>query len=165
MRRALHDLVPSLRGSGYQVTSPVTHQYNCIAWAAEDTEHWWWPFGVPGFAWWPEGVPRVATEEAFVAAFGLLGYEICPDPDLESGFTKVAIYLNPDASVSHMARLLPSGSWTSKCGPREDIVHHRSEDLASCYGAVSRILRRPGGDREPDDVQRFFRTTALRVGT
>ena len=34
---------PALVGTGYFVTSPATPEYNCIAWAAGETDRWWWP--------------------------------------------------------------------------------------------------------------------------
>ena len=32
---------PNLLTTGYEITSPDTIDYNCIAWAAEDNERWW----------------------------------------------------------------------------------------------------------------------------
>jgi hypothetical protein len=37
----LEALFPRLRGTAYRITSPASEVYNCIAWAAGDTEHWW----------------------------------------------------------------------------------------------------------------------------
>ena len=34
---------PRLTTSNYRVTSPANGDYNCIAWSAGDTEHWWQP--------------------------------------------------------------------------------------------------------------------------
>jgi hypothetical protein len=34
---------PRLTPGNHRVTSPATPAYNCVAWAAEDTEHWWQP--------------------------------------------------------------------------------------------------------------------------
>ena len=34
---------PNLQSSGYSITSPATIDYNCIAWATDDTEVWWEP--------------------------------------------------------------------------------------------------------------------------
>jgi len=35
------DQFPRLTAARYRVTSPATTDYNCVAWAAGDTEHWW----------------------------------------------------------------------------------------------------------------------------
>ncbi len=79
---------PRLTPANYRVTSPASPVYNCVAWAAQDTEHWWQP-GV----YWPEGLPAddfgpTALEKAFLA----LGYTRCADGSLEPGFQKVALY-------------------------------------------------------------------------
>ena len=164
MRRLspLHEIITSLKGTAYQITSPTTWDYNCIGWAAEDMEHWWWPFGAVRGSWWPDGVPRQATQEAFVSAFDLLGYEPIGDPHFENGYTRVALYRNSRGEVTHMARQLPSGVWTSKCGRREDIEHARLEDVGSAYGAVSLILRRPGRPRSLEEVRALTEAIGLR---
>src|SRR5437588_10332021 len=127
--------ITSLQGAWYAKSSDETDQYNCIAYAAEDTQHWWWPFSRQrGFAWWPLGVTRLCTVAAFTDAFRLLGYEPCPTSGLEPGLTKVAIYVDSLGKPAHMARQLPSGIWTSKCGRAEDIRHGTLHDVASCYG-------------------------------
>ena len=135
---------PGLAGSGYRVTSPRDPDYNCIAWAAGETDKWWWP-GSPGKrgVHWPDGAIHEATVEAFVEAFETLGYRSCGLNDaLEEGFEKLAI-LTLNGRVKHMARQLRSGLWTSKMGALEDISHHLSAlDDDPMYGKVVRILRR-----------------------
>jgi hypothetical protein len=39
---------PYLTEENHRVTSPSSADYNCVAWSAADTEHWWQP-GV----YWP----------------------------------------------------------------------------------------------------------------
>jgi hypothetical protein len=36
---------------------------------------------------------------------------------------------------THMARQLPNGAWTSKCGPEEDITHFTLDALET-YGTI-----------------------------
>ncbi|HEY7428267.1 MAG TPA: hypothetical protein VH682_28795 [Gemmataceae bacterium] len=36
-------LFPRLNGTAYRITSPASDVYNCIAWAAGETNRWWWP--------------------------------------------------------------------------------------------------------------------------
>ncbi|HZO88142.1 MAG TPA: hypothetical protein VFB38_07355 [Chthonomonadaceae bacterium] len=62
---AIESTFPSLATSGYDITSPAAEDYNCIAWAAGETDRWWWPdpFSI---GYWPEGVPRAETLEAFI---------------------------------------------------------------------------------------------------
>ena len=44
----------------YVLTSPDTIDYNCVAWAAETDEEWWWPDPMEQ-EYWPDGVPREET--------------------------------------------------------------------------------------------------------
>src|SRR5437879_6260977 len=64
---------PRLTEYNHRTTSPPSADYNCIAWSAEDIEHWWQP-GV----YWPSATPRHdygigILEQAFLA----LGFEDC----------------------------------------------------------------------------------------
>jgi hypothetical protein len=34
---------PRLSSENHHVTSPESRDYNCVAWAAEDTTRWWQP--------------------------------------------------------------------------------------------------------------------------
>lgn len=87
-----------------------------------------------------------ATLSAFIAAFATLGYEICADDTSVGGFEKVALYALPDGQVTHMARQLPSGRWTSKLGKAEDIEHGSPSELEGAeYGAVVQYMRRAAG--------------------
>ena len=126
---------PNLRQLGYRITSPESIDYNCIAWAAETTDHWWWPG-----AYWP-GDPRDHSLDGFISVFRSLGYEICESREHEPGFDKVAIYVS-DRGPMHMARQLPSGEWTSKCGDYEDIVHPLESLEDSIYGRAAVIMKR-----------------------
>ena len=53
-QQLIRDRFPTLRFSAFEITSPATKQYNCIAWAAEESHQWWWPSG----PYWPDGVPK-----------------------------------------------------------------------------------------------------------
>jgi hypothetical protein len=135
----LESLFPGLHGSGYLVTSPVDDRYNYVAWGAHDQGRWWWP---DEDSYWPEGVSREETIAAFVAALGELGFRSCDDPLLEPGYEKAAVYAMPDGMPTHVARQLPSGSWSSKLGQLQDI-EHQLEDLAgSVYGYCAHFLKR-----------------------
>lgn len=134
---------PGLRASKHQITSPATHDYNCIAWAANDTMRWWWPDPNPEntAAYWPEGLAREESLEVFLAAFATLGYSPCPEDSLEAGYSKIAIFA-VDSVPTHAARQLPNGFWTSKLGRLEDIEHDLSAIQGDIYGTVAAVLRR-----------------------
>ncbi len=133
--------------------SPQTEDYNCIAWAADDTSQCWWPDKM-GIGYWPERVPRDETLDSFIAAYRDIGYEVCNDPMPELGYKKVAIYVDTEGKPTHAARQLVSGNWTSKLGVSFDIEHdfftewpdiivdalfHQTTD----YGKLVVILRKP----------------------
>jgi hypothetical protein len=132
---------PRLTADNHRVTSPATLTYNCIAWAAGDTEHWW----QPGKYWEPKDWPEDdVSPGALEHAFSALGYQDCAmDARLEPGFEKVALY-GIGSEYTHAARQLPHGKWTSKLGKAEDIEHDTPEDIAGgIYGAVMAIMKRP----------------------
>ena len=131
-------LFPSLQT--IRKTSPEDARYNCFAWAGDDTERKWLPN--PDF-FWPPGVPLDATVTGYIAAFRTLGYECCKDGALEEGYEKVVIYQWEHGVVSHMARQLYSGKWTSKIGDLEDIEHENTEELEGDeYGMAIQYMRR-----------------------
>lgn len=133
---------PNLQPDNHELTSGSTIEYNCIAWAAGDTEKWWWPDQM-GVGYWPPSAPRQETRLAFILAYGTLGYVPCNDGGVEAGFEKIAIY--EDASgPTHAARQIADGRWTSKLGQFEDIVHVVPECLEGpCYGRAVQYLKRP----------------------
>ena len=134
-----HPDFPRLTSNNHRITSSASTDYNCIAWSANDTAHWWQP-GV----YWPVALPSDqfgigALEQAFL----LLGYKQCPDGPLEDGFEKVAFY-GSSYMYTHAARQLPNGRWTSKLGYGEDIEHDTPDNVGGgLYGEVVQFMKRP----------------------
>ena len=128
--------------SGFEKTSESSWEYNCIAWAAEDVDRYWWP---DRHYYWPPGIPLRETLQAFVDAFSTLGYDVCRDESLEPGFEKIAIF-SKDGTPKHAARQIVSGPlagrWTSKMGQDIDIAHDLQGVSGPLYGSVSVIMRR-----------------------
>ncbi len=137
----LEHLFPGLVGSSYQLTSSQDSEYNCIAWAAGDTENWWWPGVNLDQEYWPPGIPRSQTQEAFLAAFASLNYFVCENAELEAGYEKVALFADADGPT-HAARQLTNGRWTSKLGKLEDIEHGLHDLEGNVYGKVVVIVKR-----------------------
>ena len=133
---------PNLNNSGYKITSPATIDYNCIAWAAGDTERWWWP-DPQDLYYWPAGVPRGETIDAFVKTFETLGYVGCDSTEYENGFEKIALYVDSSGEPTHAARQIDFDHWTSKLGRIEDIEHSFDGVTGSLYGSVAVIMKRP----------------------
>ncbi len=130
----------------HRETSPATKTYNCIAWAAGDTGHWW----EPGVHWQPPDWPgNDHGLGALEYAFRALGYVDCGgDAALEPGFNEVALY-GGVIEWTHAARQLPSGGWTSKLGKLADIEHDTPDVVAGgAYGEVMQIMKRPDATRE-----------------
>jgi hypothetical protein len=80
MASHLEAIFPNLAMTRYEITSPATSRYNCIAWAATDTNRWWWPDPL-GIYFWPENVPRTEAPASFVEAFRGFQYEPCGNDD------------------------------------------------------------------------------------
>lgn len=136
-------LFPDLSPDRYSITSPSDRNYNCVAWAADDDEHWWWPaYG----SYWPNEVERECTLDRFREAFELQGYEPCDEAHFEAGYTKIAVYVNTAGVPTHAARQTTDGRWTSKLGRFVDIQHEAPGDLGgfagSAYGEVGLIMKR-----------------------
>jgi len=141
MRETIEQLFPRLRSGEFQITSPVDHRYNCVAWAAGDINRWWWPSESP-FAYWPPGLSREDSIDSFIVAFASLGYEPATSEVLEPEVEKIAIFAS-EAAPTHMARQLDDGTWTSKLGQLEDIAHDQVDALAGGdYGTVVICLKR-----------------------
>ncbi len=85
-----------------------------------------------------------------ISVFKKLDYEPCENSELEDDFEKVAIYVStkdeihaPKGSVTHMARQLSDGKWTSKLGEDVDISHNTLQAVeGNVYGVVKQILKR-----------------------
>lgn len=133
----------------FRVTSPATPKYNCIAWAAAIDDFNLWPYdnsGTPasseGTAFrWPRDIAKDLSVTSFQDLFHQYGYEPCDDIT-ESGYDYICLYVNDDKEVTHAARQLPDGSWTSKLGPYQDIRHSLHALEGNIYGTVHCIMRR-----------------------
>ena len=129
---------PNLKAGAYHATSPQSLDYNCMAWAAGDDGQWWWP---DDDAFWPT-TDRAATVAVFVKAFATLGYTPTESEHIEDGFERVALFAK-DSRVTHAARQIPNGRWTSKLGYDVDIEHDLRALDGPVYGRVVQIMRRP----------------------
>ena len=138
MLENLDDIFPNLFGSGYQITSPVSLQYNCVAWALGITTQWW-----SHDREWLDSVPRSPEAWALTQLFEAFGYTVCDSHERETGYDKVALY-EQYGEWTHAARQLEDDRWTSKLGPFKDISHPTPEDITGeLFGDVHCIMRRP----------------------
>lgn len=130
---------PNLKPGNYGRTSDPTDTYNCIAYAAGDTNRWW-----DSYSYWPAECVKCSD---FNCLFGMflkaLGYAKCENGDLENGVEKVAIFADGRDHWTHAARQLGDGWWVSKLGIDVDITHETPEALeGTSYGRVVLFLKR-----------------------
>ena len=135
--------LPHLAAEGYEITSDPTDEYNCIAYAAGETDRWWSHAAGDDY-YWPEHASRTPSIASLIEVFAGLGYEIWEGAGVEPGFRKVALYADPQGDWTHAAVQLPSGGWSSKLGLYEDIGHRSPESLdPDFYGEVHCFMCRP----------------------
>jgi hypothetical protein len=129
-------LLPNLTQDNHTEDSPSTTSYNCHAWAVGFNDRWF-----DDQNYWPDPVPRGKSLRHYRRAYESIGFRVCGGWNVEEGFEKIAIY-ERQGEVTHTARLLDSGMWTSKMGKREDITHARDALDGPCYGQITLIMRR-----------------------
>lgn len=134
------DALPNSFVEPLVVASSATGNYNCIAWALEDTTHFYWT-GPEEFFYWESDLVREETIDCFVQLFARYGYNICNNALKERGFTKIALFAK-DNVPTHAARQLPNGLWTSKLGILEDVEHSLFAISDGIYGSVALILKK-----------------------
>lgn len=142
MNDKIRHFFPRLKNTNFNISSPETVAYNCIAWAAGDTASWWWPDRLNQY-YWPAETPRNESIDSFIILFENLGYQVCESAEYEAGFEKIAIFTRSFNEVTHAARQLDSGDWTSKLGRSFDIQHTLDGLTSTEYGSVSIVMRRP----------------------
>lgn len=146
----------NLTADNFQITSARDRKYNCIAWAAEESNVNWWPLpellnGSPvGGVYWPEGVGLDVTLPNFIRAFRRIGYRECDHGELEDGFEKIVLFVDASGIPTHAARQLQDGKWTSKLGKLNDISHDTAECAGGTeYGQPHQYMRRSVRERPP----------------
>lgn len=122
-------------------TSKFDPSYNCIAWAATDSNKWYEP-DPHGLYFWPSEVPREYSIYAYIELYQHLGYVLCENGDYEEGYEKVAIFSSDMITASHAARQLDANNWTSKLGRDIDVSHSIFTISNGFYGQVVQFLKR-----------------------
>jgi hypothetical protein len=142
----LEHLFPDLADWGYAVTSEISCEYNCVAWALDDSSRNWWPPGEPsGDVFWPEGAPVAVTLDGFVRTFERLGFVVCEDEDYEAGVEKVALFVDESGEPTHAARQKGPERWASKLGRLHDIEHPLRALEGKEYGRAVQFMKRTRG--------------------
>jgi hypothetical protein len=141
--RSLRRHCPRLRRTLYRVTSSPADEYNCFAWAAGEIHRRWDPTRRRTERnYWPVDSRSTALEDA-VAAFEAVGFRRVDDSQPTAGHQTIMLYVS-DGHITHAARLLENGCWTSKLGTDIDIEHDTLDALAGgLYGEPAVMLDRP----------------------
>jgi hypothetical protein len=153
-RQAIDDRFPTLARDGYQITSPRDDEYNCVAWIARERGQWWEP-ALDG-AYWPRQVEEADLKDGdlseYLYVFGLMGFTICEDDELEVGMEKIAIF-GSASDFAHVAYQRVDGEWSSKLGKLNDVRHECAASLSGpggCeYDPICLFMSRP---REPHEL-------------
>jgi hypothetical protein len=131
---------PRLTAEGYEVTSPQSIGYNCVAWALGEDDRWWEP--VRGY-FWPLDLPQDDALDTYIRIFELAGYVRCESVVLETGYERVAVYVDDAGAFAHVAKQRDNGRWTSKISYFEDIDHPAAESLlGAAFTRIAAVLRR-----------------------
>lgn len=145
-------LLHELQCSGFnnlnssQIVGSHNRIYNCIGWAFGDDKRWWWP-SYSDF--WPEKC-LVEDDDGYIdelasfnSLFETVDAEKTTNDKPEEGYVKLATY-KVHKNITHMARLLPDGKWTSKMGGCAKIVNDNCKDLTDgTYGNIIEIIKIP----------------------
>lgn len=143
-----------LQDPAFRITSPDTRDYNCIAWALGYKNKWIWPMEKAlreEDMLWSNDIEISERTEVFLQFFLSHGYRLRDNDDNDdnvNGCDIIALY-ELDGKVTHAARQLKNGLWTSKLGPWHDIQHSTPHSLeGDIYGKVKYILKKKSTEND-----------------
>jgi hypothetical protein len=121
------------------ITSPETPQYNCVAWALGDTEHWW--EADEDYLWLDtsEFDNSLSTMQSF---FHYFGFKPIDKPNFKNKIEKIALFSDDGIYCTHVAKQLSTKIWTSKLGVSHDVTHTLAALEEGIYGNVVMILQK-----------------------
>ena len=134
-----HRMFPNSFAEPFEITSPETSAYNCVAWAMHDSERWW---EADENYFWKDGVSLDNTISTFIQLFEQLGFTVCSNFALEKSHEKIVLFSNGDGICSHVARQLENGLWTSKLGVSYDVMHTLDGMEDGIYGKVVVVMKK-----------------------
>jgi hypothetical protein len=150
LRAKIISVFPKLASDdNFDITSPQTPDYNCLAWACNYSDRWMQPPAItePPFdsvVYWPPEAKQGLGIDCLIDAFKSKGYEVCESWEHEAGYQKVALYVKDGTTGwTHAAREKRNGFWTSKLGSGNDIQHGTPFTIeGKSYGVVYCIMKR-----------------------
>jgi hypothetical protein len=123
----------------FTITSHETPQYNCVAWALNDTENWW---EADEDYRWLDTIDFDNTLATMQRFFQYFGFEPIDTPNFKNGIEKIALFSDDGMDCTHVAKQLSTHIWTSKLGVSHDITHTLSALEGGIYGNVVMILQK-----------------------
>ncbi len=135
-----HPFFPNSFEHPFEITSPETADYNCLAWALGDSEHWW---EADENCTWIDGIEYNQSLTALTSLFEKFNFELSENILFEEGFEKIAFFSDDNINCTHVARQLDENLWTSKLGVSYDVSHQIQALENGIYGQVILILKRP----------------------
>lgn len=134
---------PHSKANPFLITSEKSLRYNCIAYVYGDYSRPYWPDPNPLKFFWPPHLPRIKHLSSFIDLYSSIGYQVCPNGDLELPIEKIAIFGNSVNDPTHAAKQLTTGAWSSKLGGNHDVSHSIQNISGGIYGHVLTYMCRP----------------------
>ena len=128
LKQHLNLKFPKLKNEDYNIVGDYSDKYNCIAYAAGDTNRSW--SITQGNYYWPDYATRTRSIESLKQVFVGIGYEQCNDNKIENGYKKIALY-ESEEGWTHAAIQMPNGYWRSKLGDGPIIEHKNPQSLSN----------------------------------
>ena len=132
---------PNSVAEPFTITSPITRNYNCIAWAFGDDSKWYWPDDY-GIGFWPIPLKRECSSESFVDLFKSIGFVPCKTDKYETNFEKIALFLDVHGFPTHAAKQIDEHKWSSKLGELHDVGHTIKSIEDGLYGKAIIFMKR-----------------------
>lgn len=128
---------PNSKIEPFEITSPETTQYNCLAWAMHDTQRWW---DTEDDYFWID-TNKDSLLQTLIEMCQKLGFQICDNAQLEQNYEKIVLFSTDNQYCTHVARQLNNGRWTSKLGQSYDVTHSINAIENGIYGKATIFLK------------------------
>lgn len=117
----------------FEITSPETEEYNCIAWVLDNRSIWIEP---DDSTTWLQNIPNDYLLPSVVKYFEKQGFEICQKIDYSKDKTLLALFSKDGIEFSHVAKQLNENYWTRKLGFSFDVKHTIFAMEGGCMGVL-----------------------------
>ncbi|TAE72750.1 MAG: hypothetical protein EAZ85_08915 [Bacteroidetes bacterium] len=96
---------PNSKKEPFEITSPETPEYNCLAWAMHDTQRWW---DTEDDDFWID-TNKDNLLQTLIEMCQKLGFQICDNSQLKQNYEKIALFSVDNQYCTHVARQLNNG--------------------------------------------------------